>query len=104
LPEISQIVFPENNWEDLNRILQECALDDPKVGRDRKTCEMMTLKEIIIRITISRISYPLREIYPINRCCWNVAAYEWKAYHEKIGIISVFVFSSLTGPHSFIKV
>jgi hypothetical protein len=26
----------------------------------------------------------MRDIYSINRCCWNVATYKWKVRNEKI--------------------
>jgi hypothetical protein len=38
--------------------------------------------------TISGISYQLRDIYSIYRCCWNVATYEWKVHNGNIEIIS----------------
>jgi hypothetical protein len=38
--------------------------------------------------TSSGISYQLRDIYSIYRCCWNVVAYEWKVYNGKSEIIS----------------
>ena len=36
------------------------------------------VKEILIGTTKSGISYQLRDIYFICRCCWNVATYKWK--------------------------
>jgi hypothetical protein len=37
-----------------------------------------------IGTTSSGISYQLRDIYSICRCCWNVATYEWKVHNGKI--------------------
>ena len=34
--------------------------------------------------TSSEISYHLRDIYSICRCCWNVATYKWKVHNGKI--------------------
>ena len=34
--------------------------------------------------TSSGISYHLRDIYSICRCCWNVATYKWKVHNGKI--------------------
>jgi hypothetical protein len=50
-----------------------------------------SIKEILIGTTSSGISYQLREIYSICRCCWNVATYEWKVHNGKIEIISFVV-------------
>jgi hypothetical protein len=52
----------------------------------------------MIGTTSSRISYQLRDIYPIRRCCWNNATYEWKVHNGKMEIFS-FVVSFLTAPH-----
>ena len=41
--------------------------------------------------TSSGISYHLRDIYCICRCCWNVAIYKWKVHNGKIEIISFVV-------------
>jgi hypothetical protein len=49
------------------------------------------IKEILIGTTSSGISYQLRDIYSICRCCWNVATYEWKVHNRKIEIISFVV-------------
>jgi hypothetical protein len=43
------------------------------------------------RATSSGISYHLRDIYSIYRCCWNVAIYKWKVHNGKIEIISFVV-------------
>jgi hypothetical protein len=40
--------------------------------------------------TSSGISYHLRDIYSICRCCWNVATYKWKVHNGKIEIISFY--------------
>jgi hypothetical protein len=50
-----------------------------------------TLKEILIGTTSSGISYHLRDIYSICRCCWNVATYKWKVHNGIIEIISFVV-------------
>jgi hypothetical protein len=42
--------------------------------------------------TSSGISYQLRDICSICRCCWNVAAYEWKVHNGKIEILIVLTF------------
>jgi hypothetical protein len=47
-----------------------------------------------IATTSSGISYHLRYIYSICRCCWNVAIYEWKVHNGKIEIISFVVLKS----------
>ena len=39
----------------------------------------------------SGISYQLRDIYSICRCCWNVATHKWKVHNGKIEIISFVV-------------
>jgi hypothetical protein len=39
----------------------------------------------------SGISYQLRDIYSICRCCWNVATYKWKVHNGNIEIISFVV-------------
>jgi hypothetical protein len=38
----------------------------------------------LIGTTSSGISYHLRDIYSICRCCWNVATYKWKVHNGKI--------------------
>jgi hypothetical protein len=43
---------------------------------------------ILICTTGSGISYQLRDVYSICRCCWNVATYQWKVHNGKIEIIS----------------
>ena len=49
--------------------------------------------------TSSGISYQLRYIYSICRCCWNVATCKWKVHNGKIEIISFVVeFRFLTAP------
>ena len=77
----------------------------PSHGGDRKTFEVMTstylrgtigsvaslLAAILIGTTISGISYQLRDIYSICRCCWNVATYEWKVRNGKMEMISFLV-------------
>jgi hypothetical protein len=65
-----------------------------------------TFKEILIGTTSSGISYHLRDIYSICRCCWNVATYDiyficrccwnvatykWKVHNGIIEIISFVV-------------
>ena len=50
-----------------------------------------TIKEILIGTTSSGISYQLRDIYSICRCCWNVATYKRKVHKGKIEIISFVV-------------
>jgi hypothetical protein len=52
---------------------------------------LKSIKEILIGTTSSGISYQLRDIYSICRCCWNVATYEWKVHNGKIEIISFVV-------------
>jgi hypothetical protein len=47
-----------------------------------------SIKKDLIGTTSSGISYQLRDIYSICRCCWNVATYEWKVHNGKIEIIS----------------
>ena len=47
-----------------------------------------SIKQILIGTTSSGISYQLRDIYSICRCCWNVATYEWKVHNGKIEIIA----------------
>jgi hypothetical protein len=37
--------------------------------------------EILIGTTSSEISYHLKDIYSICRCCWNVATYKWKVHN-----------------------
>ena len=82
----------------------------PSHGGDRKIFEVMTstlpkgtlgsvasllaatpYQGILIGTTISGMSYHLRDIYSICRCCWNVAIYKWKVHNEKIEIISFVV-------------
>jgi hypothetical protein len=59
-----------------------------------------TLYQILIETTSSGISYQLRDIYFICRCCWTIATYEWKAYNGKIEIIPfVAKFQFLTTSH-----
>jgi hypothetical protein len=48
-------------------------------------------KEIPIGATSSGISYHLRDIYALCRCCWNDATYKRKVHNGKIGIISFIV-------------
>jgi hypothetical protein len=43
---------------------------------------------ILTGTTSSRISYQLRDIYSIYRCCWNVAIYKWKVYNGTIILLS----------------
>ena len=50
-----------------------------------------SIKEMLIGITSSGISYHLRDIYSICRCCWNDATYKWKVHNGKIKIISFVV-------------
>jgi len=47
-----------------------------------------SIKVIVIGTTSSGISDKLRDIYSINRCCWNVAIYKWKVGNWSIEIIS----------------
>jgi hypothetical protein len=47
-------------------------------------CCLPFIKEILIGTTSSGISYHLREIYSICRCCWNVATYKWKVHSGNI--------------------
>jgi hypothetical protein len=49
------------------------------------------MTEIMIGTTSSEISYQLRDIYSICRCCWKVATYKWKVHNGKIEIISFVV-------------
>jgi len=42
-----------------------------------------SISEIIIRAASSRISYYLRDLYSICRCCWNGATYKWKVHNGK---------------------
>ena len=30
------------------------------------------------------MSYELKDIYPICRCCWNVATYKWSSQQENL--------------------
>jgi hypothetical protein len=48
-------------------------------------------REIMIGSTSSGISYQLRDIYSIYRCCWNVATYKWKIHNGNIEKISFLV-------------
>ena len=41
----------------------------------------------MIRTINSGISYQLRDIYSICRCCWNVATYKWKVHNGKTEVI-----------------
>jgi hypothetical protein len=50
-----------------------------------------SIKDILIGATRSGISYHLRDIYSICRCCWNVATYKWKVHNGNIEIISFVV-------------
>jgi hypothetical protein len=50
-----------------------------------------TIKDILIGTTSSGISFHLRDINSICRCCWNVATYKWKVHNGKIEIISFVV-------------
>jgi hypothetical protein len=43
----------------------------------------------MIETASSGISYQLRDMYSIRRCCWNVAIYKRKVHHGKIKIIYV---------------
>jgi hypothetical protein len=52
------------------------------------------IKEILIVTTSSGISYQLRYINSICRCCWNVDTYKWKVHNGKIEIISFVVMLS----------
>jgi hypothetical protein len=65
-------------------------LVDRYVSVSQMTTDMF-IKEILIEATSSGISYQLRDIYSICRCCWNVATYEWKVHNGKIEIISFVV-------------
>jgi hypothetical protein len=47
-----------------------------------------SIKEILIGATSSVISYHLRDVCSICRCCWNVVIYKWKIHNGKIEIIS----------------
>ena len=49
-----------------------------------KFSKQPSVKEILIGTTSSGISYHLRDIYPICRCCWNEATYKWKVQNGKI--------------------
>ena len=40
-----------------------------------------SIKEILIGTTSSGISYQLRDIYSICRCCWIVATQKWKVHN-----------------------
>ena len=48
-------------------------------------------KEILIGATSSEISYHLRDIFALCKCCWNGATYTWKVHNGKIEIISCIV-------------
>jgi hypothetical protein len=50
-----------------------------------------SIKEILIGATSSGISYHLRDIYSIYRCCWNGATYKLKVHYGNIEIISIVV-------------
>jgi hypothetical protein len=50
-----------------------------------------SIKEILIGATSSGISYHLRDIYSIYRCCWNGATYKLKVHNGNIEIISIVV-------------
>jgi hypothetical protein len=43
-----------------------------------RSLQQPSIKEILIGTTSSGISYHLRYILHICRCCWNVATYKWK--------------------------
>jgi hypothetical protein len=47
--------------------------------------------EDLIGTTSFGISYQLKDIYSICRCCLNVATYKWKVHNGKIEIIFLFV-------------
>jgi hypothetical protein len=89
------------------QILNKCQ---PSPGGNRNIFEVMTstlpkgtivsvasllaassIKDIFIGATNSGISYHLREIYSICRCCGNVATYKWKVHNGNIEIISFVV-------------
>jgi hypothetical protein len=46
-----------------------------------------SIKEILIGATSSGISYHLRDIYSIYRCCWNGVTYKLKVHNGNIEII-----------------
>jgi hypothetical protein len=50
--------------------------------------ELLTLPEHLSSPSFL-ISYHLRDIYSICRCCWNVATFKWKVHNGKIEIISL---------------
>ena len=75
-------------------VTQIFHIDQPGDGGERKIFEVMistlpkrtlgsvasllaepSIKEILIGTTSSGISYHLRDIYSICRCCWNVVTY-----------------------------
>jgi hypothetical protein len=45
----------------------------------------------MVGTTSSGISYQLRDIYSICRCCWDVATYTWKVHNGEIELISFVV-------------
>ena len=82
----------------------------PSLGGDRSIFEVMTptlpngtlvsvasvlaassIKEILIGATTSGISYHLRDIYSICRCCWKGATHKWKVHNGTIEIVSFVV-------------
>ena len=42
------------------------------------------IKKFLIGTTSSGISYHLRDIYSICRCCWDVTTFKWKVHNGKI--------------------
>jgi hypothetical protein len=73
-------------WSFVTRIFRS---GQPIHGGDRNIFEVMTstlpkgtLDSVasLLGTTSSGISYHLRDIYSICRCCWNVATYKWKVH------------------------
>ena len=100
-------MFSTSGTYPLSFVTQIFHNGQPSHGGDRKIFEVMTStlpkgtlgsvasflavtlykREILIGTTSSGISYHLKDIYSICRCCWNVATYKWKVHNGKIEII-----------------
>ena len=69
-----------------SRVLNKCYF--VVTDRSSSMSVIWALWHNLIGNTNSVISYLLRDIYFIYRCCWNVDAYKWKVHNGKIVIIS----------------
>ena len=99
-------------------VTQIFHIDQPGDGGERKIFEVMistlpkrtlgsvasllaepSIKEILIGTTSSGISYHLRDIYSICRCCWNVVTYMKSSQWENWYHFFCRKVSFLTDPH-----